>query len=104
LEYLKEYRGDKRNVQVGLSSQELTKELLLKHDRVVVEPYNKEDFAAFMYLDVLKDYLDSEDKKMYVVIGNDFNVKIKRNKRLDKREWKENGLEIERFLLNKEKK
>jgi len=101
LEYLREYQGDERNVLVGLSTQELTKELLLKHDRIIVEPYNTEDFAAFMYLDVLKDYLDSEDKKMYVVIGNDFNVKIKRNKRLDKREWKENGLEIERFMLNK---
>jgi len=99
LEYLRNYRGDNRNIQVGQPYGGLNSDLLLSHDRVVLEPYNKEDFAAYMMENVLlKTFLKSENRKMYVVLEN-IKASIEENNELKKITWKENGLEISRYML-----
>lgn len=99
LEYLRKYRGGNRNIQVGNPYRGLNVDLLLRHERIIVEPYNTEDFAAFMYENtLLRNFLKSEDRKMYVVMGN-IKASIEGNKELRTMEWKEKGMEMTRFML-----
>lgn len=102
LEFSKGYRGYNRNIQVGLSSQDITYNLFADHERVIVEPYDKNDFKAFMSNTViLKSFLESTDRKMYIVAQGE-NLKIKSSGKMTERIRNELGLEIRTYSLKKE--
>lgn len=99
LEFSREYIGYNRNVQVGLSSKEMTENLFLSHERVIVEPYNKEDFISFLKnTDTLEGYLKSKNRKMYVMVQGDGLI-IEGSKKLSKEVKNEGNLEIQSFRL-----
>lgn len=101
LEFSKGYRGYNRNIQVGLSSQDITYNLFADHERVIVEPYDKNDFKSFMgNRIILKSFLEGTDRKMYIIEQGD-NLKIESSKRLKEHTRKENGLEIKTYSLKR---
>src|SRR5699024_7401425 len=56
------------NVQVGKSTEETTLDYLLKHEKVIISPYNVEDLVAFLNADILEDFLKTEDREMYIIM------------------------------------
>jgi|SRR5699024_8259112 len=98
LEYTRKYRGDKRNIQVGKSYSSLDVELFKGYECVVVEPYDTNDFKAFMGgTKLLKDFLKGTGQDMYIVLGK--KVKIEGHKDLQKSSRKMKGLDIDTFKL-----
>src|SRR5690625_1359297 len=89
IDHYNQYEGFNRNIQVGLASSQLETEYLVKHNIIIVEPYDHSDFKAFMSLSgLLEEFLKTIGKEMYIISSRDVKMSVS-----DKVEIKENDVQ-----------
>jgi len=72
----RQYAGFNRNVQIGLGTDELMDLNFLSYEVVIFEAFDEDEFEWFLGMtDKLNNYLNSDGKKLFILLNKDVSLK-----------------------------
>lgn len=76
-DHYQQYSGYNRNIQVGVSYQDVGVNKLLNYNNVIIESYDYDDMLSFLNQEnIISEYLDSYDKNLYIIVPIYVKVKL----------------------------
>jgi len=76
LDEYQQYVGFNRNIQIGLSTDIILELDFFSYKTVIFEAYDQNEFEWFMGMTrKLDQYLDSDNKRLFILLNSDVNVK-----------------------------